>query len=133
MLFFTIAIASEALVNKIQLVFAITSSGSWHSDVTVMHSDNLKILKHFKNQFKQKWHHNVGGKWQRRGKMGWWTANRGGSQTEGERGGSGSFIRGGSLYVSPLSNPPLPLPTHTRHLKQGLWSSPGLRKKKCVK
>jgi hypothetical protein len=36
---------------------------------------------------------------------------------------SGSFVRGGSPYVFPLSDPPCP-PTHTRHIKQGFWSSP---------
>jgi hypothetical protein len=34
---------------------------------------------------------------------------------------SGSFTRGGSPYVFPLSDPPIPLHTHTRHLKQGFW------------
>jgi hypothetical protein len=37
---------------------------------------------------------------------------------------SGSFTRGGSPYVFPLSDPPIPLHTHTRHLKQGFWSWP---------
>ena len=37
---------------------------------------------------------------------------------------SGSFTRGGSPYVFPLSDTPIPLHTHTRHLKQGFWSSP---------